>query len=191
MLRRSPSLVEQVKTHLKQRIINAEFDTGRIPSESDLASELRVSRNTVRDALSRLEMEGVIFRRQGAGTFINEANLLVKTRLEEIVPYETLIQEHGYIPSIQLISVDETQASFEIMRCLNLNSNEPLVEVQKLFLANQKPVVFTHTFIPKKIILQPYIPDDFREPVYEFLPDFCHGSRKNRLIMANVGENIS
>jgi DNA-binding GntR family transcriptional regulator len=98
MIKRAPSLVEQVKTHLKERIINHEFDDGRVPPEMELAGELQVSRNTVRDALSRLEMEGVVTRRQGAGTFVNEAVRLVKTRLEEIVPYETLIREQGYAP---------------------------------------------------------------------------------------------
>ncbi len=67
MLKRSPSLTEQVKTYLKQRINNAEFEAGRMPSEADLANELNVSRNTIRDALSRLEAEGVVVRRQGAG----------------------------------------------------------------------------------------------------------------------------
>ena len=96
MFKRSPSLTEQVKTHLKQRIVNAEFDGGRIPPEMELARELKVSRNTIRDALSRLETEGVVLRRQGAGTFVNQAGMLVKNRLERIIPYEELIRESGY-----------------------------------------------------------------------------------------------
>ena len=103
MFKRGPSLTEQVKSHLKHRITNAEFETGRIPSEANLASELGVSRNTVRDALSRLEMEGIIFRKQGAGTFVNKTNLLVKTRLEEVIPYDILIREYGHTPSVQLL----------------------------------------------------------------------------------------
>ena len=173
MLKRSPSLVEQVKTHLKQRIINAEFDDGRMPSEADLAGELKVSRNTVRDALSRLEMEGVIFRRQGAGTFINEATSLVKTRLEEIIPYDRLIAEHGYTPSIELISVEEKAGETEIARQLQLPPAQTVVVVQKLFRANQKPVILTHTYIPTHLITQPYTPDDFLAPTYHFLPAFC------------------
>ena len=62
MLQRGPTLTEQVKSHLKQRIACAAFEGGRIPSETDLADELKVSRTTIRDALSRLEAEGVIPR---------------------------------------------------------------------------------------------------------------------------------
>ena len=55
MLRRAPSLTEQAKSYIKQRILNDEFEAGRIPSETELANELGVSRTTIRDALSRLE----------------------------------------------------------------------------------------------------------------------------------------
>lgn len=173
MFKRSPSLVEQVKSHLKQRIVNAEFEAGRIPSESSLASELSVSRNTIRDALSRLEMEGVIYRKQGAGTFVNEVVSLVKTRLEEIVPYETLIQQHGYRPTIRLLSLEEQPGQAKITGELNLAPAETLLVVQKLFLADHQPVIFTLTYIPKNIIKQPYTAEDFRAPIYQVLPKFC------------------
>lgn len=42
----------------------------RLPSERALAAELRVARNTVREALDVLESHGVIRRRAGAGSFV-------------------------------------------------------------------------------------------------------------------------
>jgi len=176
MLKRSPSLVEQVKSHLKQRIVNAEFDSGRIPSEADLAGELNVSRNTIRDALSRLEMEGVIYRRQGAGTFVNKANLLLKTRLEEIVPYRELIRKQGYTPSIKVITAKKKQVGPEISAAFNLAPATTMLVVQKLFLADGQPVIFNHAYIPSNLIKQPYTPDNFQLPVYQFLPAFCRSN---------------
>ena len=55
MITRNPSLTDQVKAHIKERIVNDGFDDGRIPPETELATDLGVSRTTVRDALSRLE----------------------------------------------------------------------------------------------------------------------------------------
>jgi DNA-binding FadR family transcriptional regulator len=54
MITRNPSLTEQVMLHIKERIAENGFEDGRIPPETELASDLGVSRTTVRDALSRL-----------------------------------------------------------------------------------------------------------------------------------------
>jgi GntR family transcriptional regulator len=134
---------------------------------------MSVSRNTVRDALSRLEMEGFVVRRQGAGTFVNQHGLLVKTRLEEIVPYETLIREHGYEPAVHLLQVEERPADPPLAAALNLTLGRPVVSVQKVFLADAQPVIFNQTFLSSQLIKRPYTADDFSGPVYQFLPKFC------------------
>ncbi len=173
MFKRSPSLTEQVKSHLKQRIIDAEFDGGRMPPEMELARELKVSRNTIRDALSRLETEGVVFRRQGAGTFVNQAGMLVKNRLERIIPYEELIKESGYTPSVELVSVEEAPFPPRVAAALKRPLGERSLVVKKRFLADSRPVIFTVTHIPPDIIQQPYTQDDLLPPIYEFIPQFC------------------
>lgn len=43
----------------------------RLPTERRLAQELRMARVTVRKALADLEREGIIQRRQGAGTYLS------------------------------------------------------------------------------------------------------------------------
>ena len=173
MFKRSPSLTEQVKTHLRQRIANAEFDGGRIPPEMELARELKVSRNTVRDALSRLETEGVVSRRQGAGTFVNQAGMLVKNRLERIIPYEELIRESGYTPAVEVLSAEEEPLPPRVAAALKRPLEETSLVIKKRFLADNRPVIFTVTHIPPDIIQRPYTKDDLLLPVYEFIPQFC------------------
>jgi GntR family transcriptional regulator len=173
MLKRSPSLTEKAKSYIKRRIINDEFEDGRIPSETDLANQLGVSRTTIRDALSRLELEGAIYRKQGAGTFINEAGLQVKIRLEEIWGYEAMLEAHGYTPSIRIIAVEEKAASPKIAADLSLERDEPVLVVQKLFLADGEPVILSLNHLPTKIISDSYSHDDFYAPLYKFLANFC------------------
>jgi GntR family transcriptional regulator len=173
VLKRSPSLTEQTKSHLKQRILKAEFESGRIPSETDLASELGVSRTTVRDALSRLELEGVIYRKQGAGTFVNEAGLQIKIRLEEIWGYEAMLEAHGYTPTTRIISVDTQPAPPDIAADLNLPAGDNLLVIRKLFLADNQPVIMTTNHLPAELVKQPYTTADFHLPIYHFLPQFC------------------
>jgi GntR family transcriptional regulator len=173
MLKRSPSLTEKAKSYIKRRIINDEFAEGRIPSETDLANELGVSRTTIRDALSRLELEGAIYRKQGAGTFINPAGLQIQTRLEEIWTYETMLKEHGYLPSNQIIKTEKQSVNPKIATELNLTPNSSLLEVQKLFLADGEPVILSINHIPTKIIASTYTDDDLHLPLYQFLSEFC------------------
>ncbi len=173
MLKRSPSLTEQAKSHIKRRILNEGFEDGRIPSETDLANELGVSRTTIRDALSRLELEGVIFRKQGAGTFVNEASLQLKTRLEEIWAYEAMLEAHGYTPSTRIISIEQQPAPAPIAQDLNLPAESPVVTIQKLFLADEQPVIMTINHLPLDLITLAYSRADFNLPMYQFLPQFC------------------
>ncbi|MFN8455598.1 MAG: GntR family transcriptional regulator [Anaerolineae bacterium] len=173
MLKRNPSLTDQAKLHLKQRILNAEFEDGRIPSETELALSLGVSRTTIRDALSRLELEGVIYRKQGAGTFVNEAGLQIKSRLEEIWGYEAMLEAHGYTPSTQIISINEDLVSPNIAQDLNLPDSSKLLVIKKLFLADEQPVILTINLLPTNLITQPCSREDFHTPIYQFLPQFC------------------
>ena len=173
MLKRTPSLTEQAKSLIKQRIVNAEFDEGRIPSETDLANELGVSRTTIRDALSRLELEGTIIRKQGAGTFVNEASLQIHTRLEEIWQYETMLEAHGYTPTNRIISVEEQPVNLNSAPQLGLSPTDTMLQVKKLFLADNEPVILTINHIPTSIINKPYTSNSFHLPIYKFMDEYC------------------
>jgi len=172
MLKRRPSLTDQAKTHIKQRILNQEFDGDRIPSETELADQLGVSRTTIRDALSRLESEGVVYRKQGAGTFVNTAGLQIKSRLEEIWGYEAVLEDHGYTPATRILEVDQEAANAATAAELSIGAGETLHHVKKLFLADGEPVILTHNYIPSRYIRQPFEPEDLRRPVYRFLQEY-------------------
>ncbi|GID03330.1 histidine utilization repressor [Pseudomonas sp. 008] len=63
----------QVKQMITQLIMSGTWSAHeRIPSESDLAQELGLSRLTINRALSELTADGVLVRTQGVGTFVAE-----------------------------------------------------------------------------------------------------------------------
>lgn len=173
MLKRKQSLTDQAKAHIKERILNDDYDGGRIPSETDLANQLGVSRTTIRDALSRLENEGVVFRKQGAGTFVNKAGLQIKSRLEEIWCYEAVLEDHGYTPSTRILGLNLEAAERDVADELKLSIGDQLLVVHKLFLADDEPVILTINQFPAEMIKRPYEEDDLRAPVYQFLGEFC------------------
>lgn len=64
----------QAKLIIQQRIRSGKYRPGeRIPSERDLASELRVSQMTMNRALVELEKEGWLYREHGKGTFVPDS----------------------------------------------------------------------------------------------------------------------
>ncbi len=169
MLKRTPSLTEQARSHIKQLILDDHFADGRIPSETELAADLGVSRTTIRDALSRLENEGVVYRKQGAGTFVNEAGLQIKSRLDEIWSYEAMLVAHGYEASTRILDVTTQIADPAMAADLNLAEGEEILVVRKLFLADNQPVILAYNYIPTRHIQGPNTERDFLMPVYAFM----------------------
>ncbi|MGB7340392.1 MAG: GntR family transcriptional regulator [Phototrophicaceae bacterium] len=62
----------QLHNTLRQLIVSGRWQQGdRIPSEPQLAQHLEISRSTVRIALQKIEVEGLITRAAGRGTFVS------------------------------------------------------------------------------------------------------------------------
>ena len=61
----------QLFERLKREILRGAYQKGqRLPGENEMAQEYGMSRQTVRQALSLLEQEQLIERRQGSGTYV-------------------------------------------------------------------------------------------------------------------------
>ena len=67
---RPKSLTELVTENLRDRIIKGEFELGEQLSEARIAKDLDVSRTPVREAVNRLEMEGLLIVEPQRGSFV-------------------------------------------------------------------------------------------------------------------------
>lgn len=71
------SLADQVEQKLIAYLISNNFNLGdQLPKEMELAEQLGVSRNVVREALSRLRMMGMVVSKKRKGMVITEPDLL-------------------------------------------------------------------------------------------------------------------
>ncbi|WP_348789388.1 FadR/GntR family transcriptional regulator [Leifsonia sp. NPDC080035] len=79
------TLPEQVADQLRRRIAAGEFPVGSLlPGETELARQLEVSRNSVREALRSLVHAGLLGARAGYGTFVRATNDVAPTLARRI-----------------------------------------------------------------------------------------------------------
>jgi len=75
-------LYQQIAQQLQQLILAGEFAPGsRLPAERELATQLGVSRPSVREALIALEVEGWVEVRTGSGVYVLERSARTGERL--------------------------------------------------------------------------------------------------------------
>jgi GntR family transcriptional regulator len=69
--RTSDSAYGRVARDLREAVLRKQFPPGaQLPTEAELASEYRVSRQTIRRAFHDLVSEGMVYRVRGRGTFV-------------------------------------------------------------------------------------------------------------------------
>ena len=72
-----------IRMKLLREMKSGEFSQcEKLPRELDLAKQLGISRNHLREVLAQLEREGFITRLHGVGTIINHHVLQVKNRMD-------------------------------------------------------------------------------------------------------------
>lgn len=83
-----PSLPEHVRESLEREILEGKLAPGERVTEEDLAARIGVSRTPVREALLKIEAQGLVVRRRGRGitvaepTSFEEAAVLYRVRAD-------------------------------------------------------------------------------------------------------------
>lgn len=172
-MNRSVSAIKQVEAYLRARIHDREYLPGdRLPSELALTREFGASRATIRTVLTKLANEGLIVRRQGDGTYVSQHVGEVNT-LGGVLDYCRLITESGYEPTIQSISMVQRGATPQEAANLNLEPDEPVVVLVRLFLADERPFILATNLIPQVLFTNEHDFYDGRLPLHEFLQKYC------------------
>ncbi len=83
------TMADQVENHLREYIIKRSIKPGDpIPKETEIAAALGVSRNVVREALSRLRMLGMIESRKKRGMILTQPDVMKGL---ELIVYPTIL----------------------------------------------------------------------------------------------------
>ena len=139
-------LYQQIKALLTRSLQAGEWKPGEaIPSEMELAVRFKVSQGTVRKAIDEMAADNLLVRRQGKGTF-------VATHAEQETQYRflRLMPDDGAAGGMQrrLLDCRRMRAPAEVARALVLKAGEAAVQVRRLLLAGDTPVVLDDIWLP-------------------------------------------
>lgn len=119
-----------------------------LPPETELAGRFGVNRMTVRKALNKMVVEGMIVREQGKGTFLmSDKPRELVYNLEVSTGFYADMQRYGVTPSMKLLSSEVIQADEETARILNLEEDSRVIALEYLFFGNDEPVMYEAAFL--------------------------------------------
>ncbi len=97
MVERTKFVYMQIMDSLIDQIENGQLKPGeKLPSERDLSLQLGVSRMTVRRAINDLVTNGLVYRRQGSGTFVAEPK--IEQHANMLIGFSESMQQKGLKP---------------------------------------------------------------------------------------------
>jgi GntR family transcriptional regulator len=163
-----------------------------IPSEAELALRFRVSQGTVRKAIDELAAENLLVRRQGKGTFVS-------THAEERTRYRflRLAADAGGPPTLarRLLECRRMRSGVEVARALELDAGEPVVELRRLLLEGERPIVLDDLWLPGALFkgLSGEVLAQWRGPLYrlfelEYAVRMIRAEEKIRAVAAAADE---
>lgn len=151
-------LSQQVSSVVRQRILAGHYEkNGTLPAELTIAREFKVSRHTVRTALQKLVMDGLIERSRGAGTRIVSKGLTGNSWTIDWL--NSIVHEFN---GSRLIFVGTAPAADhpEIAKLFRLNEEDRLFKVIRLLKSKKRFYAYSTLFsrvefgemIPRRLV---------------------------------------
>lgn len=163
----------QVEILLRKLIELPEYKNGGLlPKEVDLAKQLGISRNTLRQATNKMEYEGLLVRKKGVGTKV--AKKQVTTQLNEWHSFTQEMNEQGIAFTNFKLQVEWVEADEKIARFFEIEPNTRVLKLSRLRGDTDGPFVFFESYFHPKIGLIGN--EDFSRPLYEILEHDYHVS---------------
>lgn len=155
------SLGQMVRNHVLAHIESGEWGEGaRIPSEAKLVEALGVSRMTVHGALRDLASEGVLIRRQGAGTFV--APRRSQSTFLELHNIHDEIVARGKAHTAQVLKLEALSCDLAIATELNVSPGSEVFHSILLHRENGRPLQIEDRYVNPRFAPD-YMAQDFTQ----------------------------
>lgn len=137
----------QLAEAIKQKISSNVWKIGMmIPSENELSRELEVSVGTVKKALGLLVQEGVLFRRQGKGTFVATPDF--SKSFSRFFRYGQTGDLSGDSPGSVILDMTVIKADPQIAEILHLAADTDVLKIKRVRTLQNTPFSIEELFLP-------------------------------------------
>lgn len=167
-------LKTQVKEALYEYIKEMDLSTSsKLPREEEMAVMLGVSRITLRSVLDDMAADGVIFRRQGRGTFVNPTFFEMKVSFNPVMHFSDMIQNSGYTPRTEILYQGITQANEEVAKALQIEEGADVILCIKVFYADAHICALVEDYLPVNLVEKEDLKDleQYSDSMFYFLYD--------------------
>jgi len=172
----------KVKNHILDGIRELRWCEGdRVSSENELANVCDVSRMTARRALKELTNEGVLYSKQGQGTFVASAKS--RSSVMTLKNIATEIHERNHQHSSKIICLEVLDDS-EIANQLGWNTEQPIYFSRIVHFENDIAIQLEERFV-NPILAPDYLKQNFQQLTpNEYLTTVCPVSEADHLVEA-------
>ena len=151
----SESLYKQLSRSLNSAIQEGLLKPGdALMPERDLATNLKMSRITVRKAIDQLVEIGMLIKRQGAGTIVSKKNvdLVLHKNLSSLNSFTADMKKRGLESYSRIILREEGKATAKEALILNLNEGDYVHRLNRVRYLVNEPLLYEIAVIPASII---------------------------------------
>lgn len=139
----------QIEEDIKKRIDEGLFEAGKpIPSERELSEQYEVSRMTVRQAISNMVRNRLLYREKGRGTFVAEKKF--EQPLEGVTSFSEDMKRRGLSPHNELLLFEKRKPDETTGELLGLEA-EDVYYLKRIRYADGEPMAVEETFIPVRL----------------------------------------
>ncbi len=160
----------QLLDDLKARIASGEF-VSRFPTDKEMIEQYSVSRQTVREAVRRLEQDGVVVRHRGRGTVLTETRF--EQQLGTLYSLFRELEKSGRHQSSKVL-IQESVRNAELAPMFHLRETDEFFHLERVRYADTLEVAIDNVFIPMKYA-SPLLDVNFEHTaLYDELEKLCH-----------------
>ncbi|MGF1651055.1 MAG: phosphonate metabolism transcriptional regulator PhnF [Hyphomicrobiaceae bacterium] len=137
----------QIADDITTKIRDSSWVEGmRLPTETELAAAYGVNRHTLRRALAELSRRGLIEASPRRGTFVSSSR--IEYPIHDRTRFSEIIRSAGRDPGGRVLSSQITTAPPEMARALGIAERAPVVQLERLRLANDVPICWSMSWLP-------------------------------------------